>query len=204
MGDKSNFIKQNKVILMLGMLGILLFSFGILLLLVFSSQDSTKIEVISADPQESSEPEFLIVHVSGAVEVPGLYKFTQEARMNDALVSAGGLSVDANRKWFSQNINLAEKIIDGQKIYIPHKGEEGKTVLGEETNLNSKVIGSKININTANASELQKLPNVGESTAQKIIEHRKANGKFIKIDDIKKVSGIGEKTFAELKELISI
>ena len=133
---------------------------------------------------------------------------------------AGGITEDANLK----NINLAFFIEDGMKIYIPtnniEKGEinmdeklmdnleyvteeSGGTSLeafsnGRNNNSNNK----KININTANESELSSLPGIGDATALKIINYRNENGKFSSIDDIKNVKGIGENKFENIKDFI--
>ena len=140
-------------------------------------------------------------------------------RIADAVDAANGFSEDAD---ISQ-INLAYQLEDGQKIYIPSIndekiGEEEKVlqkeyvtdeagddiILEDEiSNVKSKK-DEKININTADQIELEEIPGVGESTAQKIIEYRETNGKFKTIEDIKNVNGIGESKFENMKEKICV
>ena len=98
-----------------------------------------------------------------------MYKLESEARVNDALVVAGGLASGADRDWVSKNLNLAMKLVDGQKLYIPEvgeKGESGRLTEGKDRPL------SLININSASVSRLDTLWGVGEATAKKIIGGR--------------------------------
>lgn len=177
------------------MLGTLLFSIGVLFIIIFSSQDQSEVEIISASP----EPEKIVVHVSGAVIKPGLYQLDADARINDALVLAEGLSAEADREWFQQHINLAQKIDDGAKLYIPFQGEE----TSQDNGLGSLKDG-KVNLNTCTRVELETLPGIGPATAEKIISYRQENGSFSQVEDLKKVSGIGEKTFADLEDQLSV
>ena len=121
--------------------------------------------------------------------------------MIDAIDAAGGLTSDANTK----NINLAQKIVDGQKIYIPTMDED----INEETIKNLEEASSifetgVVNINLATQTELETLPGIGPSTASKIISYRNENGKFNQIEDIQNVSGIGENKYNQIKDRITI
>ena len=119
---------------------------------------------------------------------------------------AGGVKENADLT----NINLAQVLEDGVKIYIPIKEEQ---VLEEKTSKNVEVNNIKledsnktniVNINTANQTQLETLPGIGASTALKIINYRKQNGKFNNIEDIKQVSGIGESKFNKIKNFIKV
>ena len=154
--------------------------------------------------QESSK-ETIVVHVSGAVNNEGIVELEADSRVADAIEKVGGLKPDANMK----EVNLASKLEDGMKIYIPSNTEQEI----QENNNTSSIIQnstankkqtSKININTATQEELDSLPGIGPSTALKIINYRKENGKFSKIEDLKEVSGIGEAKFNQLKDLITV
>lgn len=132
--------------------------------------------------------------ISGCVEKPGVYEVEEGTRIFQLIERAGGLTKDAD----IEGLNRAEIVSDGQKIIIYAKGESQES---ENTGVSSS---GKININTADASQLQTISGVGPVTAEKIIEYRKANGKFSSIEDIKNVSGIGDKTFEKIRENITI
>lgn len=142
----------------------------------------------------------IIVDVKGAVKNPGVYEATSEERVNDIILKAGGLLDSADQK----AVNLALKVKDEMVIYVPAKGE----VKSEEliTILPSKESNpeGKININTADETELQTLTGIGSSKATAIIEYRETNGSFKSIEDLKSVSGIGDKTFEKLKDYIDV
>ena len=176
-------------------------------------QNETDIEI------EQEETTKIIIHVTGAVKNEGIVQIEEGGRIADAVDAGNGFSEDAD---ISQ-INLAYQLEDGQKIYIPSIndekiGEEEKVlqkeyvtdeagddiILEDEiSNVKSKK-DEKININTADQIELEEIPGVGESTAQKIIEYRETNGKFKTIEDIKNVNGIGESKFENMKEKICV
>lgn len=163
---------------------------------------------------EETENKKIIVHVSGAVKNEGIVELEEGARVANAIEKAGGVRDDA----YTKDINYALKLEDGMKIYVPTI-EEAKQEK-EEVNINSEssnyIIssnntktnensnGQKVNINNADESELDELPGVGPSTAQKIIQYRKENGKFKSIDELKNVSGIGEAKFQKIKDLICV
>ena len=144
------------------------------------------------------------VYITGEVNNPGVKELEVGARIEDAIMRAGGLTEFAN----INKVNLAYKLEDGQKIYIPNKNENIEEYVAEENGEgivenNNKSVG-KININTADIELFCKLPGVGESLARKIIDYRDENGKFKTVDDLKNVTGIGEKKFESLKEYIVV
>ena len=129
----------------------------------------------------------IIVHISGCVENEGIVKLEDGARIADAIEEAGGATLDANM----DNVNLAYKLKDGQKIYIPSNIEYGVNIVtekGEGIVEGSVDSNGKVNINTATQTELETLTGIGPSMALKIIEYRKNNGNFSSIEDIKNVS----------------
>ena len=176
-------------------------------------QNETNIE------KEQEDTSKIFIHVTGAVNNEGVVEIKEGSRIADAVEAANGFSADAD---ISQ-INLAYQLEDGQKIYIPRITDEklvgdekilqkeyvtdeaGDDIILEDeiSNIKSKE-NEKININTAEQSELEEIPGVGEATAQKIIEYRKVNGKFKTIEDIKNVSGIGDSKFENMKEKICV
>ena len=146
------------------------------------------------------------VDIGGAVKTPMLAKLPSGSRVEDAIQEAGGLDSDAD---ISQ-INRAEMLTDGQKIYIPKKGEVAGGAAFDGSSGTSGSGGSsasatgKVNINTADLTQLQTLNGVGPVTAQKIIDYRTQSGRFTSIDDIKNVSGIGDKTFENMRDQITV
>ncbi|KAB3537249.1 hypothetical protein F8154_02845 [Alkaliphilus pronyensis] len=138
----------------------------------------------------------ILVHVDGAVEKPGVYEFTGVARVIDAINKAGGLKEEAD----TSKINLALKIKDEDFIYVPKLGEEVAISNNNQSLVSNKLNNyDKININTANLSELASLNGIGEALAQRIIDYRNIHGPFSNIDDIKRVKGIGDKKFEAIK-----
>ena len=143
---------------------------------------------------ELDENNKIKVYIAGEVNTPGVFELDEDSRVEDAIASAGGLTNLANIK----NINLALIIEDGEKIYIPNINDNDIIDYSAQESPKS----SKVNINKADVSELQNLPGVGVSIAEKIFNYRKENGNFKKIEDLKNVNGIGEKKFEALKEYI--
>ena len=162
-------------------------------------------EYVGADRSLSDGTIF--VDIGGAVKTPMLAELPDGSRVDDAIQAAGGLKTEADLS----NINRAEFLTDGQKVFIPslaldEDGNviEGSVSSGAESNLGSPAATSKVNINTADSEQLQTLSGVGPATAQKIIDYRQSNGSFSSVEDLKNVSGIGDKTFEKLKDDITI
>lgn len=165
-------------------------------------------ETFNMEAIEKPEIEIIKVHVSGEVKNPGVIELEKGERIEDAIKKVGDKTENADLS----KINLAYVMSDGEKLYIPKKGEilekENKTeeYVTKETNNVSSNVGKEnklININTANKEELMKITGIGESGADKIISYRKENGNFKKIEDIKNVSGIGESKFESIKNMIT-
>lgn len=152
----------------------------------------------SLEDEESEEDTVIMVHISGQVYYPGLIELESDSRVKDAVDLAGGLKKEAD----IDKINLAKKLEDEEKIYVPKKGEDVNIEISSISNSTTSD-NSKININTCTKDELMSLPGVGEVTASKIIDYRSAN-KFKSIEDIMNVSGIGTKKYEDLKDLIIV
>lgn len=158
------------------------------------STDETEVVENNTQKEDSKATGGIIyVDISGCVNNPGVYEFEEGARVFHVIEEAGGLTEDAN----IDDLNRAEQISDGQKIIIYSKNNDKNISYGESSS-------GKININSADSSKLQEIPGVGPATAQKIIEYREQTGRFRSIEDIKNVSGIGEKTFESMKEYITV
>jgi len=144
--------------------------------------------------------EFVVVYISGAVRRPDVYQLPPGARVKDLVLAAGGLTEDAA----VDRINLAEHVADAQHIHIPHLDEAAPAPETENDGTPQASAGALLNINTANAADLDGLPGIGPSIAQRIIEYRTANGPFQSVEDLQKVKGIGPALFTKIAPLISV
>ncbi len=157
------------------LIGAILIGLG-LLLVKDSRITSSKIEVLESTTEGLGEDLEIVVEVAGAVEKPGVYKLTKGVRIEDALISAGGISADADRLWMERSLNRAAKLIDGQKIYIPRKDEQISGVSvdnsGGYQTISSSQGSGLVNINSTSQKELESLWGIGPVTAQNIIEQR--------------------------------
>lgn len=171
--------------------GLLVIIAGAAVIGISLDRGGEELEIIDAGPPA---PE-IFVDIGGAVIKPGIFRFPPESRVNDLLVAAGGLAADADRDWVSQNLNLARKLTDGEKIYIPF---QGKTV--EDSSSLRKGESSLININTASLAELDTLWGVGPVTAQKIIDNRP----YAKIEDLLDKKIIKSNVYEAIKDQVSV
>ncbi|MBS1709307.1 MAG: helix-hairpin-helix domain-containing protein [Armatimonadetes bacterium] len=152
----------------------------------------------------------MAVDVKGAVKRPGLYKFGTGARIDDALKAAGGTAEDASL----DSLNLAQLLEDGMEVRVPRVGETvaappvksvqpPKSSFGRSSGKKQMPVG-KVSLNSATLQELQQLPGVGPSTAQKILEYRTQAGGFKSVGEIEKVKGIGPKKFAQMQPYLTL
>lgn len=178
-------------------------------------------EETNEDEKKPEKEKAIMVHITGAVNKNGIVEIKEDARIDDVITAAGGITEDADLS----DVNLAYKIEDGQKIYIPSIDdkkitETGTQNIGTEGRISNTVVftnagtgviqeeekgsSSKVNINKASMTELMALPGVGEATAVRIIEYRKTHGNFRTIEDIKNVSGIGDAKYNTIKDSITV
>lgn len=150
----------------------------------------------------SNKGDKIAVHVAGNVINPGLYYFDPTKRVYDAVKTAGGFSQDADQN----KINLAQKLIDGQYLYIPKIGETTVSTITTtpQDPTSPPTSNAKVNINIATQSELEEITGVGPSTAENIIKYRQENGNFSSIEDIQNVPGIGTGKFENMKDEIVV
>lgn len=189
MGEKISL--REKIIF--GVLVVLLITGGIWRADHLNKSSSQIIPVSSHDQEELQlEPELITVHLVGAVNNPAVYTLPAGSRVYELLELCGGFSSEAD----PEAINLARPLMDGEQIYVQKVGEAPTHAAAESS--------GKININQAGAQELTTLPGIGEVRANQIVAHREKIGFFKDIREIMDVSGIGEKTFENIADLITV
>ena len=170
-----------------------------------ADKDSFSVETSQRSIEGSQQANTTVfVHVSGCVNSPGLVELEEGSRIATAVEKAGGTTADANL----DSINLAKKVEDGEQIIVPsrtaHQTQDAGTASTTSEAGGSTSNSGKININTADSAELQKISGIGESKAAKIIAYREANGKFKSVEDLTNVSGIGDKTLSSIRDQICV
>jgi len=163
-------------------------------------------EIVEAAEEEPAEkegeklPEIILVDVKGAVKKPGVYQGEREERVVDIIERAGGLSENAE----ASQVNFAQRIEDEMVVYIPMKGEGEAGLISPLTTEGQNNNSNKININKADATELQNIPGIGPAKAAAIIDYREKNGPFKEPEQLMEISGIGEKTFEKMKDTVTV
>ncbi|MEZ4210312.1 MAG: ComEA family DNA-binding protein [Patescibacteria group bacterium] len=175
------------------------------------ASDPDAIPIITESELENSTTSTdsqIVVDIAGGVANPGVYFLTGNSIVEDGIKAAGGFSNQADIKAIAQTINRAQQLESHTKIYIPQYGDKLQpttpTISSSATTPSTPVTSSKININTATASQLDILPGIGPVTAQRIIDHRILNGDFSSIEDIQNVTGISTAKFDQLKDMITV
>jgi competence protein ComEA len=158
----------------------------------------------NSSPQAADFPEksivdnaqnIIAIDLSGAVNKAGVYKIAEGSRLEDIITAAGGFRADANQEYISKHLNLAQKVSDGMKLYIPFASESA--VLDEAISVSAGQKG-KLSINKASAPELEGLPGIGEVTASKIISGRP----YQKIEDLLNKKIVSKSVYEKIKEQI--
>jgi competence protein ComEA len=178
-----------------GVVGLILLGYGLIGLAARTPENEIIVEKAEGENTMPVE-EKIIVDIAGAVISPGAYEMPASSRVKDLIVKAGGISDTADRNWFAKNVNLASKLSDGGKLYIPHEGEGGSSttqVLGQTS------AGGLININSSSEKELDSLPGVGAVTASKIINGRP----YQAIEELVSKKIVSNKVFENIKSKIS-
>ena len=168
----------------------------------FITEIEQPVEAVAEVAEEEPQSKLVIVDVKGAVKYPGVYELTDADRVADAITLAGGYLDGAD----ATLVNHAQKLQDEMVLYIPLEGEEPTIEIQQFSGNTSstQADSGKININVANETQLTTLPGIGPAKAKAIIAHREEQGKFQSIEGLKDVTGIGDKTFEQLKDLIDI
>lgn len=168
----------------------------------FAEGEETSVEANMIEEEEKVT--VMLIDVKGAVKNPGVYEAREGDRVNDIILKAGGIL----EKGEKNAVNFAMKVSDEMIIYVPFIGEEEDGALMTEASNQAQTSSSSkeglININKASETELLQIPGVGPAKATAIIEYREQNGGFSAKEDMKKISGIGEKTYEKLEAFITI
>ena len=172
--------------------GLFLLAVGSGIFLFRNSKSSDDIQIISEDSNNQSAAK-IVVHVDGAVAKPGVYELSVDARVSDAVSAAGNLAKDADMA----KVNLAAKVTDGQKIYMPITGEQSA---GSTQSVAGDSMSALVNINTASESQLDTLPGVGPVTAQKIIAARP----YSSVEELLTKKIVGQSTYGKIKDFITV
>lgn len=188
----SKFLKKNLLVVFLLLGGLLMLIVGSLQF--FSKDTNSGIEFIPVKNENEAIKVFL--DISGAVNNPGVYELDSSSRISDAIKSAGGLSNDANTEYIDRNVNKAQKISDGMKLYFPFEGEELPTILGQSISTQE---GGLTNINSASQNLLEELPRIGPVTAKKIISGRP----YDSVNDLLIRKIVGASAFEQIKDLVT-
>lgn len=213
----DRFLNQYKLSLAIGFVGLVLliggiFSSGIIAKTFVAKQEGLSFVKSTKNPTSFPQAAQLSasaakVDVSGEVKSPGVYALSASARVEDAIKAAGGVTESADPLFVSKTLNLAQKVSDGMKIYIPKKSENLKLDAGQAGSsgivAGSQVVAGAqtalININTASSKELETLPKVGPVTAQKIIDKRP----YSSIEELLTKKAVNKSVYEEIKGMVS-
>lgn len=194
--DIDRFLAKYKVTVGIGLVGLLLIGIGSLTYFkMFQPQE--KIEIISEEEEVSQS---IFCDIAGGVERPGMYELTSGGRVEDLLISAGGLSAEADREWVERNLNRAQKLVDGAKIYVPLAGQTPLRQGFEGQGGEVAGVTDKININTASASELDTLWGIGTVRAQDVIEGRP----YQSVEELQTKKIIPSNVYEKIKDQLSV
>jgi competence protein ComEA len=145
----------------------------------------------------STSPSVIFVHVLGAVRAPGLYELHGGSRVIDAVSAAGGFLENAEQS----GVNLARPVTDGEQLIVPIIGQAPRPPLQGDATTSSPQL---VNLNTATETDLETLPRIGPALAGRILAWREQNGRFASVEDLLNVTGVGDKTFDGLKDLVTV
>ena len=163
----------------------------------------------TAVPGPTPTPEPISVFVNGQVAVPEIYVLPFNSKVDDAITAAGGFTVQAH----TDIVNLAQPLTDGMQVYVPSRSEIGDQPVplvsnglagGSSSGSDTPSAGELVNLNAAGKSQLETLPGVGPSTAQKILDYREDNGSFGTIEEVMNVSGIGPSKFEQMAPYVTV
>jgi len=198
-------IRDNLLIVLLLGVGLVLLSFGLFQILLPKEQ-SVVIEKSSGSAQSKAASgqispgvlKEIVIDVEGAVLKPGIYSIPVESREEDAIKAAGGLSSHADRGVIARSMNMAAKVSDGMKLYLPFVGEQPVASVGDQSVQGTSV--SAISINSASESQLDSLPGIGPVTAGKIITNRP----YSSVGELLSKKSVTSSVYDKIKDLVTL
>lgn len=186
------------------------------LIYLTSLQETDNQQITIEENNHTRSPQKFVIDLSGAIQKPDVYEVTPGARLKDVLALAQGLSIDADREFFARNFNLSRYVKDQEKIHVPTKYEimsgaykepnrlidftQPQTINFQIAETTSQSNLSKVNINKASLNELDELPGIGQTTAEKIIKQRP----FISLEELETKKIMNKNVFDKIKELVSV
>ena len=189
----NSFLNENR-------LSVALFAIGFVLLLAgyFSTTFSEKPKELPKESIVQKTEGFFKVDLSGAISKPGVYTIEEGARIEDVISSAGGFTSGVNKEYISKSLNLAQKVSDGQKIYIPFDGENSAPQIsgGQVAGASSE----KVSLNSGSQTDLESLPGIGPATASKIISNRP----YSDINDLLNKKAVSKSVFEKIKDSVDL
>ncbi len=213
--DLEGFLNSNKVPLLVALIGLILLGLGVFFYRNTTLFEEDKIEIIGDEKDLEEGPSEVVVEIAGSIEKPGVYKLSADSRIEDLMVSCGGLSSEADRNWVAKYINRAAKLTDGQKIYIKSVSENQQNATDKQPEtLSAKndggyqsvssVLGVNeeglTDINTASLAKLDELPGIGQVYGQKIIEQRP----YSNIEELVNRKILPKSTYEKIKDKITV
>ena len=187
----KDLIEKFKIPIALSLVGIVLIIGGLFLSKPDTKKDFPKESIVEGQKMIS-------VDVSGSVNKPGVYQLDLNSRIEDAILAAGGFTELANQEYISKYLNMAQKLADGSKVYVPPEGETGASGGGQGGTVAGATVQTAININTATQVELEALPGIGPVTASKIISDRP----YQAVDELLNKKIVTKSVFEKIKDQI--
>ncbi|MBI3486123.1 helix-hairpin-helix domain-containing protein [Candidatus Daviesbacteria bacterium] len=192
----NSLFSQYKLPIILSLVGVVLIVGGIFSSNLLSAKAVKYSKTTIANTSGSSE---IKVDISGAVNNPGVVSLASNSRIEDAISKAGGLSLDVNQDYVEKSLNLSQKLVDGQKIYIPNKSDQ-TAFSGQTITSVAGVSGQLVGINSGSENDLENLPGIGPATASKIISSRP----YSDLNDLVAKKAVSKGIFEKIKNLIDL
>ena len=205
--DFNDFFFKFRYPILIFLIGAILTGLGLFVSKNDIGDAGEKVEVLTDTTEGYDGSLEIVVEIAGEVVSPGVYSLPKNSRIEDLLVAAGGVSLNADRDWMEKSLNRAAHIVDGQKIYIPAVGEQSISpsannfgVSGGSGTVRGSGGSNLTNINLASQKELDELPGIGPAYAQNIIEHRP----YSNVEELLTKGALRKSTYEKIKNLVTV